>query len=80
MVLKERERDLDLFDRSQTLLHLQSQVAQSNQLPAHSAGNFQLQPTVPQAMMPAIRTPGRVRSTGMRVLLRKKINVKRVNC
>ena len=37
--------DLDLFefDRRQTRLHLFSQVVIANQLPAHSAGNFQQQ-------------------------------------
>src|SRR5437870_2940824 len=81
MVLKERERELDLFDRSRTRLHLHSQTDKLDQLPANSAGNFQ-----PQVSERRARTRMSANRTQMRALPktlhfhRKKINVKRVNC
>ena len=43
MVSKKYAGDLDLFDRGQTRRRWRSLVAFANQLPAHSAGNFQPQ-------------------------------------
>lgn len=66
--------DLDLYDRFQTRLHLYSQLESQNPLPANLAGDFQLQPTEGRA--------GKSACARMLVacVLRKKINVKRVNC
>ena len=43
MVSKNHAGDLDLYDRARTRRHSLSLVASANQLPVHSAGNFQQQ-------------------------------------
>jgi hypothetical protein len=81
-VVTNHARDLDLFDRTRTYRRL-SRVVMKNSLPAHSADNFQLQPSRGQ------NSPltHRVRSTRLACGLadvrrrnRKKIYVKRTNC
>jgi hypothetical protein len=76
MVSKNHAGDLDLFDRGRTRRHSLSPVASANQLPAHSAGNFQ------QQSEQKSRAPMFANRTLMCALRinRKNINVKRVNC
>jgi hypothetical protein len=74
MANKQQARDLDLSDRAQTRRYLPLQERIENQLPVNTAGKShqQLKQDEAGASLPTARR--------MRALLRKKINVQRVNC
>lgn len=73
VVLPKYARDLDLFDRFSPALPPTAATGYIKTNPGVSAGNFKLQSEHKERTnMPANRT-------WMRALLRKKINVKRVN-
>jgi hypothetical protein len=85
VVLPKYARDLDLFDRFPHALPLAAATGYIKTSTGVSAGNFKLQSEHKErANMPAHRTRDnrsgcRAGTPWIRALLRKKINVKRVN-
>jgi hypothetical protein len=80
VVLKTREKDLDLLDRRCSRRRSPDVIGLHTFTAGKSVGNFRQQIRSEAGKQPANRMHGCVRSNVMRALLRKKINVKRVNC